>query len=64
MTALTQQGGHDGTGEAIEMIDISYLILSSDLIISLISLRSYIFVIYHMTFIQMTDEHCSCFTIG
>ena len=43
---------------SVGIIDISYLILSSDLIISLISLRSYIFIICHMTFIWMTDEHC------
>ena len=48
---------------SVEMIDISYLILSSDLIVSLISLWSYVFVICHMAFIQMTDKHCSCFAI-
>ena len=51
-------------GISVETIDISYLILSSDLIIYLITLRSYAFVIHHMIFIQMTDEHCSCFAIG
>ena len=44
----------------VETIDISYLILSSDLIVSLISHMSYIFVMCHMTFILLTDEHCSC----
>ena len=48
----------------VEMIDLSYLILSSDLIISLISLRSYVFVIHHMTFIWMTDEHAYWLTIA
>ena len=52
------------TVRSVETIDISYLILYSDLIISLISLKSYIFVICHMTFISLTDEHCSCFAIG
>ena len=42
---------------------LSYLILSSDQIVSIISLRSCIFVMHHLTFIWMTDEHCSCFAI-
>ena len=51
----------------VETIDISYLILSylqiKSFLWSVLG-HTYLLYIHHMTFIWMTDEHCSCFAIG